>query len=242
MKYIYVLILFCTLLSCKSALLNAALESRGIYDDTIVLKRMTSRTQEIVFFPMHHIGTNAFYDDVGKKVDSLNNLDFNFFLEEVIGDKKDDNIVRKIRKITGLPFTEKGYTQNIDSIFGDKFKPKKKIIDQPSYENMGIKPVNSERVDVDFNFIIQYYESNYSEIILENCDFETTIYEFSSCENDSVIMTKEIRNDVLVNSRNKYVIDRILNDSLHNKIAVIYGKKHIEGIKQALIDKGYTEN
>ena len=94
-------------------------------------------------------------------------------------------------------------------------------------------------VDVTIEDIVVYYENKYSKILLEPCDFETTLFQVSTCEDEK--MNKEIRQDVILNYRNQVVIKEIISDP-KKKIAIIYGKGHYEGIKEGLIKEGYTEN
>ena len=230
------LILF---VSCKATLFNLALEKTGVYDDSISLSKMSNDEREIIFFPIHHIGTELFYVDVKNKVDSLENIGYYFYLEKVGADKKRDTILRKFKKINGLAFNQNGYTDNIDSLFKSKFKAKKDITNQPTYKKLGVDSISSKVVDVTIGNIITYYENKYHKILLEPCDFETTLFEESTCEDKK--MNKEIRQDVIVNYRNQVVIKEIISDP-KKKIAIIYGKDHYEGIKEGLIKEGYTEN
>lgn len=238
--YLTVFLLF-SLVGCKNLLLNTALESQGVYDESILLYELQKKDKKIVFFPIRHIGTELFYKDITGKIDSLRSQGYYFYLEQVLGDKEKDTIVRKFKKISGLPYTKEGYTENLDSILGKKFKARKEITNQPSYLDLGLDSTFSKRVDVDFEYIIDYYENNYKEIVLEPCDFETTLYELTVCDDKDFKMSNEIREDVIVNSRNQVLINEILTDTL-TKIAVIYGKNHYKGIKEGLLKEGYVEN
>jgi len=241
-KRLFYLLVLLLILSCKSYLYNVALDSLGVYDDEINLSSIHSVKRDVVFFPMRHIGTELYYADIKSKVDSLKSQGYYFYLEQVLGDKEKDSTQRKFKKLIGLPNTKEGYTENIDSILGKKFKGKKEIVNQPSYKDLGVDSTLSKRVDVDVKYIIDFYEKNYKEIILEPCDFETTLYEVTVCDDKDYKMTKEVREDVITNSRNLVVINQILADTILPKIAVIYGENHIKGIKEGLLKEGYTEN
>lgn len=237
-KAIYFLISL-LMLGCKSYLYNVALESMGIYDDTINLSSMRTDKNDIVFFPMRHIGTEPYYADVQSKVDSLNKKGYYFYFELIEGDINDDTLLRKFKKINGLAYNQNGYTDNIDSLFKNKFKAKKTILSQPSYKDLGVDSISSKRVDVNHEDIISYYEEKYNTIVLEPCDFETSLYEETTCNDEK--LSKEVRQDIIVNFRNQVVINEIISSS-KPKIAVIYGENHIRGIKEGLLKEGYIEN
>ena len=197
-KTILSFIILASFISCKSTLFNLALEKIGVYDDSISLSKMSNSEKEIVFFPMHHVGTEPFYLDVKKKIDSLKRKDYYFFFESVKA-TENDTILRKFRKIRGLAFNQNGYTDNIDSLFKKKFKSKKVIISQPTNKKLGLDSTNSKNTDVSIEEMISFYESKHGEIELEDCDYETSLFQQSICDDKK--MDKETRQDVIVNFR-----------------------------------------
>ena len=237
-KILYIILLF-TMTSCATLLLNTALQKVGIYDDKIELQRYSRSEKELVFFPIQHIGTSDFYNDVKLKIDSLQNIGYYFYFEKIKPNvDSDDVLYRKFRKITGLSKCKEGYLENLDSVFGKKIKFKKELINQPEYEFLGLNSINSKNVDCDFAYLINYYESKYGQIILEDCDFETSIYDKTICPDDKKL-NKEQSNDVLVESRNKIILEELDNEK-RNKIAIIYGKGHLEGLSKGLLERGYV--
>lgn len=238
-KILFYGLIILTSVACKSALYNLGLERLGVYEDKITLKQLQTIDKEIVFFPIIHVGTELMYQDISYKIDSLNKLDYYFYLEGVQAEKKSDSVLRKYKKMIGSPLVKQGYIENIDSLFNSKFKAKKPIVNQPTYEKLGINTKYSRNVDVIFSDIINYYEDQYGEIILEPCDFETDLFSETTCKNDTGL-TKEIKDNVIINFRNRNVLKEILADTL-TKIAIIYGKAHYEGIKEGLLNEGYTE-
>ena len=233
----FILILIITS-GCGSFKINLAFDLMGIYDDSTKLHFMKSDKREVVFIPMHHIGTKLFYADVKSKVDSLENLGFYFYTEMVKGDKKDTLTKLKYRKITGLPFSKnnKGYMEIFDSIYDGKIKYKKELISQPTYYNLGVDSLKSKTADVTMKVLIDYYESKYGIIQLEQCDYETSIYQKSSCKKKSI--NKKAFHEVVLLFRNKNILNELSNDT-HSKIAIIYGAKHFIGIKEELLKLGY---
>ena len=78
------------LTSCKSYLLNNFFEREGIYDETSKIEKLVGEN-EIIIIPMHHIGTENFYKNVRKKVDSLTNLKYKIFYEMMLTDNMKSN-------------------------------------------------------------------------------------------------------------------------------------------------------
>lgn len=237
MKILLYLTLF-SLLSCTSFKVNLAFKLVGVYDDNIKLSKVANEEKEVIFFPMHHLGTAPFYKDVQTKIDSLKKIGYFFYTEEVKGNKKDSITVRKSIKISGIPFSRDnaGYKHFFDSIYKGKVKFKKEILDQPSPSKFGLDESNSKKVDVTLKEMIDYYESKYGEIKLEPCDFEKSFYEKPDCKNKPV--GKKITDDVYINFRNMNVIKTLLNDN-HQKVAIIYGADHFRGIREELLKKGF---
>lgn len=235
MKKISFLILVLLCLNCKSFLYNSAFKSIGAYDENVNIEKMILNDKNVVFIPMIHLCTELFYQDVVRKVDSLKKKGFIFYYEQTKADIKKDTVLRKIRKIRGIPVSKNGYKGSIDSIFGD-IKLKKKLVNQPAYEDLGLSQEFSRNVDASVNEMIDFYEIKYGEIILNNCDFSTSIYEKTTCKDEKI--DEEILDDVVVNFRNSIVVKEVINDK-HNKIALVYGKAHFIGIKEELLKKGF---
>lgn len=138
----------------------------------------------------------------------------------------------------GTPIASIGYKQILDSIIGKKIKLKlkKEIIDQPSYEALGVPDNHSENVEATLEEVIGYYETTYGELKLEDCDFETLYTEETTCPKFK--LSRDIWEDVLLDFRNEVVLKTIAMEA-HDKIALIYGEGHMSGILKELKDKGY---
>ena len=239
MKHFYLIVLSILLLcSCKNAMLNAAFQRLGVYDDKVTLVKTVNESNEVVFIPMKHLGTEIFYNNVKKTVDSLTSEGFFFYTEMVKMDYENDTLLRKFRRIISFPLTRKGYLFVLDSIHGKKFniKLKKEIINQPSYYNMGVDSLLNKNVDVTLNQLIGYFENKNGEITLKDCDFETTAYEETNCKDKKV--DKELKDDMTITFRNNVVLDEIDTET-RNKIAIIYGEAHVAGILEGLKERGY---
>ncbi|WP_452231894.1 hypothetical protein, partial [Lacinutrix sp. MEBiC02595] len=121
-----------------------------------------------------------------------------FYYEKVKVDLADTLLFRKFRKATTLPYLKNGYEGMIDSTI--RLKLKKELINQPSYELLGLDSMNSKNVDVYLEDMINHYEENFSPIMLEPCDFETSIFEESICENQQ--KNKTFIEEVILHYRN----------------------------------------
>jgi hypothetical protein len=221
-------------LGCKSYWINNSFKYNGFYDDKVKLETINFFDKTIILIPMHHLGTEDFYSDVKYKIDSLKDDGYYFFYEKLNIDRKSDVDVRKIRKIMRSPLTQPnfGYKKLIDSLFPN-INYVKKMIDQPSYEEWELLPENSMRADTNLQDIISYYENKYGEIRLTDCDFKTSVFEkYTTCKEENKVPKKQ-SDDVLINFRNKIVVQNI-KESSYKKIAVIYGKGHMEGILKGL--------
>lgn len=235
-KIIFVLLLSTVVISCKSYFFNGKLEKMGAFNSHIHLTKLVNNSKDVVFFPMIHLATEEFYNDTKKKIDSLKKLDYYFFYENLKVSPGDTTTLRKFRKITGAPIPKLGlgYMYLVDSVY--KYKPKKKIIGQPTYAKLGIDSISGKRVDLDLKDIITAYESNYGEIKLELCDFKSSYYEKSTCY-DKVI-SENILKSLKLTLRNQKIVNEVLVNK-RKKIALIYGVKHFIEIKKTLLDSGF---
>ena len=248
MKIKALLILFVFFTSCKSYIANEYFKSVGVYDNKIKLEKMTYNNSEIIFFGMHHIGKEEFYDDVKKKTDSLLKEDYIFYIEGIssqFADKtnltKEDSITLidlsyKFRKILGKPLVAKNMESDYIKLFKEKgIRIKENLIKQPSYSQFGLSKKNAIITDLTVEKILENYENKYGKVILESCDYETKFHEESTCK---IEPDKKIYDEMIMRDRNNSVITHILKEK-KSKIAIIYGKAHFIGIKDSLQKLGY---
>jgi hypothetical protein len=239
MRYIlsfFVILIFC---SCRSYILNKGLSYYGVYDDKVTLEGMHHPDQTLIFIPMHHIGTKPFYDDLKFKVDSLKGQGYFFFTEGVFTANTSDTNFRKFRKFMGTPLALNGYKMIMDSLMSNtNFKFKQEIIDQPTTEALGLKEEESRQVDTSLDQMIKLYENEYGEILLEPCDFETPLDKKSNCK--KLKIDKGSWRNIVLDHRNQIIVEELLkNHHNYNKVAIIYGANHFEGIREALLTHGY---
>lgn len=206
------------------------LEKSGFYSSEIEIIETKTVGKTLVFFPMKHVGTEKFYKDIKNKIDSLKKDGYYFLYEKVTVDAKDEITRRKLKKIAGnitLP-GEKGYVQILKD-YGIKMK--EELFDQPSYSDFGLDDSNSKNLDVKGLEVINYYEKKYGEIKLNKCEMETPINAKDDCKGK--ILKKKYRNDAIVTFRDQIIAEGVLQEK-HDKIALIYGKGHLEGVLKHL--------
>jgi uncharacterized FAD-dependent dehydrogenase len=237
------------LTSCKSYLINNFFEREGIYDETSKIEKLIGKN-EIIIIPMHHIGTDNFYKNVRKKIDSLANLNYKIYYEMMITDnmKSNDSIRQKtidttmalkFRKVYGLfGLSKNGASNYVDFFRDNKIKIKKNIVGQPNLIDLGLKNNKSENVDATMDELIRAYEYKYGEIILEEYDLKTNLLDVYNRKKCQQKIDKEKNDEFVLNYRNGIVINKI-NQNKDAKIAIIYGKNHFIGIKDSLQKLGY---
>jgi hypothetical protein len=248
MKKILITLTIIILTSCKSYIANEYFKSVGVYDNKIKLEKLTYNDSEIIFFGMHHIGKNEFYDDVKKKTDSLLKEDYIFYIEGIssqFADKKnltkEDSIALieisyKFRKILGKPLVAKNMESDYIKLFKEKgIKIKENLIKQPSYLQFGLSQKNAIITDLTVEKILENYEKKYGKVVLDSCDYDTKFYEESTCPRKS---QKKFFDELIIQDRNNNIISHILKEK-KTKIAIIYGKAHFIGIKDSLQKLGY---
>lgn len=231
-KVILFSILYFTILSCTSQIFNYALQKQGIYDDSVSVKKIKYKEKEIIFLPMHHIGTEKFYTHVNDKIDSLRKLNYFFFTEKVDTKNSEKSDLMKLRKIIGFALPNEGYEKILDSILTEKkIVLKTKIVFQPNYSEWKLDDNNSKNTDATVRELINYYESEYGEIRLEECDLAVTdVSNSTKCKKNKHAGAYET---LVLNYRNNLIANAIKNDS-RQKIALIYGAGHYEGVKKIL--------
>jgi hypothetical protein len=249
MKKVFPIILIVLLsISCKSYIVNSYFKLMGVYDTKVKLEKLYFQEKEIIFLKMHHIGKQEFYDDVKAKIDSLKNENYYFFVEgitsqQLTGKKsltKEDSIVfkdlaYKLRKVTGQPsITKNGDLDKLSEYQNKGIKFKEKLVNQPTYNILGLTSKNSKITDITVEDILKRYEKKYGEIVLNPCDFQTPFYEKTNCTEK---VDKQTYQTFIIDERNNIVIDNILKEN-NNKIAIIFGEGHFIGIKDGLQKSG----
>tara|TARA_R110002050_G_scaffold273016_1_gene416867 strand:- start:12371 stop:13069 length:699 start_codon:yes stop_codon:yes gene_type:complete len=225
---------------------NRALKKSGVFDTKSELKVIENDQRKIIFIPMHHIGKKEFYDDVAKKVDSLQNLNFTVFYEGAINDKETDSLIQrkngmKLRKLFGYYLQRDMDTTS--NIIGEKTKytGKHKLINQPKYSELNVDSVKAIKADVSLSELMNEFEKNYGEITLDSCDYNYDIIDKNyDCKKADKSLLKIFKKEYIKDYRNKSLAEKIF-ESNKDKILVIYGSSHYFGLYFELLklDKNY---
>lgn len=200
----------------------------------VLQHNMTGKT--LAFLPMTHIAKPKFYEQVKFKVDSLRNEGFVIFYEGVSLTKENDldslqkdTLYRKIRKLMGFHLGH-GYKEKENKSLPSAFRNTKKYINQTK-KNTGITDCDY-KVDIPIDKLIKRFEEDRIKIKLNDCDWETGLYEKYNCddsyENDYVVMQL----------RNEYILERI-RFSKQQKIALVYGSGHFKRMQYELNSSGF---
>ena len=113
----------------SSCFTKIALNSMGVFDKEVSKKYISNGNKNLVFFEMHHVGKQEFYNDVKHDLDSLLGKGYILFFEGVgLNKPKDsltmDTLFRKVRKITGMDMNalskNNGYLDTINNKFAGK--------------------------------------------------------------------------------------------------------------------------
>lgn len=249
MKKSLILFLFFLFTSCSSLFLNSTLKKNGVFDTKSKLKFIVNKKDKknILFLGMHHIGRKEFYDDVAKKVDSLQKLGFTVFYEGVYDKKEIDSTITirsamKLRKLMG--YSPHKYIDTATNIIGKNFKyrGKYKLINQPRYRLLGVDSVQAVRADIGLTELITAFEKGHKVIKLNSCDHKFKLRDKKyNCKKLNKKLLRTFENYYVKDFREKLLAKRILK-SKKNKILVIYGKAHFFGLYFSLksLDKNYN--
>lgn len=229
-------------LLCFSSCYRMLFSHMGVLEKSVTIEKIANVKKEVIFIPMHHIGKREFYADVKNLADSLKNTGFVFYYESLrVSSEKDsltdDNLRRKMRYIIGSDiFSIKlngGYIDTVNNtVLHKKLKiiEKEDLVNQPPYILLGIDTASAKWADVYLSEMIPAYEQKFGNIVLSECDFKTPFNAKYSCFKNK---DKKAKSFALADYRNQKIAKMITNDP-RNKIAIIYGAKHYEGLLKAL--------
>ena len=233
--YKYFIIIICIIISSCAVNHQEELLKNRYINKKVVLNKISYNNKSLYFLPIRHIGTKDYYQQVTTKIDSLQSLGYHFIFEGNSLHKSynsiNDNLepYLKFRKITGidilLPYSKIPPYSN--------YCIKYNLIDQPSYSEFGMNESNSKSADLTIKQLIEEYETTYSKIILDPCDYKTNLKEKYSCskfdENSKKIFNKEI----ILKKRNENLVNKI-KENKNEKLLIIYGENHFEEVKKLL--------
>lgn len=218
---------------------NTALKQLGILDEQVVLKSLPCVGKEIVFVGMMHVAKPEFYEAVKHKMDSLQNEGFVVFYE---GGKLNINSEKKINAEDSVYYWKFRKLMGIDPMLKysqiepfSTFVAKYRLVDQPDYTVLGVRPDLAYSTDIPLREMINEYERRAGVIQLDSCDYATPFgSQQQLCHYESMKAKKIFTYDIVLDYRNQHIVKEI-KASHHPKIVLIYGKKHYDGVKQLLL-------
>lgn len=240
-KHLSIFILFFINISC-SPITKLAFKSIGVFDTENKPVKLQSDSRKLYFLPMHHIGTQEFYDHTKYLVDSLHKEEYIVFFEKVTTRPDTDStnkdlLKRKLRKCLGTLQPDGGYLDTINGTFnGKSFRFLKTLKNQPFGPTIGLDSTIDMNVDFTINELIAAFEKKFGPILLEECDKTTPLKERYRC---SKIKSKEQRDFITLSHRNEFLAQQIMQ-SPHKKIAVMYGARHFGGLYKNLQNRDST--
>lgn len=240
MKKILIIIILSTIFlsSCVRFLLN----KYGIINRKAEIKEIKVKDKHVLFLPMIHITEQKFYDNCKKIIDSLSNKEYYIFGESIISESlltsdvmsvQDTIYDKKIRKILNI---DVGFYTKSD--FFIKFQRKYNLVAQPRdiyCVNPRVDTSSCKFVDCTTETIIESYEKEKGEVVLDDYDKKTKIGEEYNQKNHNEDNKKYFMK-MLGNIRNQYIANEI-RYSKRKKILLIYGANHYEPLKVLLEGK-----
>lgn len=222
-------------LSCRTTNKMPELEALGFYNDKAKVTTLSNGKTKVVVIGVAHIGTKTYYKDVRKKVDSLKTLGFDFLYEwaqydENLPAEKKLEYQQKFRKLVGFHIPDEGYLNKKTNKIGPLQLPKSHhLINQPDYKRLGIDMKKDIHADFQKNVLIDRHEERFGAILLDSCDLNTPLDKDYLCDR-----TEEISDTyAVIEIRNQKIVDE-LSKLKNDKIAIIYGENHTQGVLELL--------
>ncbi len=211
----------------------------GAFEKKPTVYELNNGDKQILFIPMHHVGVPSFYNGVKTLLDSLSKNGYSIMYEGASPNITDsaqlDIMVRKQRKLLGIAFSKLGYYDTVNKTLAGvlKYKGKKKITNQPK-NYVIIDTLTAIKADVPINVILDKFENKYGPIVLDSTDMAVSVTAASGWD----IYAEKKRRNIFIKEfvkgyRNEIIKNFLLNEK-NNKIAIIYGKLHYNGVKKLL--------
>ena len=188
--------------------------------------------KSIIFTPLTHFGQKEYYNSLRDSIIHWKKNDYTIFYEGIIHKATEmnvdsvtaDRLMRKWRKITGgVGATREDYAE-----LGDVFK---NAIVQPENEELGIDSTDVN-ADITLQDLVGKYEDYYGKINLDSCDLTTSLDSTYACKTK----LKGKLTPVILDYRNVKLVEKIV-DAEQKNIVVLYGERHIKGMKKLLNEK-----
>ncbi|MAX78711.1 MAG: hypothetical protein CL843_00850 [Crocinitomicaceae bacterium] len=233
--FIFSALLVFTATSCHALWLKYS----GVLEAKPTLKTISNGQKNVVYLALHHIGRKEYYADLTQKVDSLQQLNYVVFYEEITSAIVDNaeliTLSKKFRKIQGNFEAGNGYLDTINNkIYGSiEYDKKYTLVNQPDFFDMGIDSTTALNADVKLEELIGAFEEKNGTITLSECDINTSLDAAYTCEPLRKQLKKDFKQNFVLGMRNENLAECITHNSA-DKIFVIYGAMHFKGLVKEL--------
>lgn len=211
--YISALFLILVLTNCK-----VAKSLRQLNQTDVSYSEYTSEGKDYVFIDMVHVRKPEFYENVMSSISEAKANDYVLFYEYIDFDLASEEEKLKIREMVGFIPSPEGYANMLGALISQGYKA------QDNNEFLGIVNDKDYNVDVTPSELIEAYESRYGAIEITETNRATPI---SQAIKPSV--PNEQMKTVILDFRNEYLA-KAIHESDHDKILVLYGAEHREGL------------
>lgn len=207
--------------------ISIALKTIGADTYKAEIEKIPYKNKEIYFLGTHHIGRKEFYEDVKNKVDSFRAKGYKIYFEGI--NNFDSKILTKVEKERyGMKF-RKILGFSIKNKNNDVYKKMPKNFIFQSNKNIGIDTIKDIQADLSLDKLIDIYEKENGEVILDKCDYETPFTAVYKCSKKSKLNFQILALDI----RNNEIVSQIFKNN-DDKVLIVYGKEHLKGIIQRL--------
>lgn len=231
----YFIILLGILSSCVVNHKEEHLKDRYL-NRKIELKKINYSNKSLYFIGVRHIGTTNYYNQVKFKIDSLQSRGYNFLYEGNSLNKSNktisnDNVETylKFRKITGIDILLPYSKIHPYSDYCIKYN----LIDQPSYAELGMNENDSESADLTIKELVDSYETTYTKITLDSCDYKYKLKETYPCSKVDETSRSIFMKEFILKKRNEFLVTKI-KENKNEKLVIIYGENHFKEVKNLL--------
>lgn len=205
-----------------------------IYDKSAMKGKLVFEKDDktIVLIPVYHVNSLDYYTEIRDYIAQQRKDNYVVYYEGVGGKYTPEEkhiLSLKQRKILGHHLTP-SFTDETNLSLPKWLKNKK--YHTQDYEYLGIVDTDMN-IDLDKKTLIQMYEKQFGEIVLEPCDYDTPLHEPYKCKKEpsDYYYTRKYRDQHLVKN---------LVESNDQKIIVIYGKAHKFSLYPNLLNAGFT--
>ena len=208
----------------------------AIYNKDVKPKYITYKDKSVILTPLTHFGQAEFYDSLKDSIVQWKKLGYVIFYEGImfnpakmeVDSTTADVTMRMWRKLSGgLGITSEDYAKVLNGVFKNK-------IGQPEYKELGIDSADF-RTDITLVVLVSEFEKLYGSINLDSCDYATHLDSTYTCGKK----LKGNRDPIFIAYRNKYVVEQVIKSD-QKRIVVLYGARHMKGMRKLLKDDKLT--